>query len=124
MSVKYESKPMEIIKEGDLIDIPEIDIPEPVAVVGMAIMFKRDGVYRVTVDRGRCTVTLKNMVENARWIPCSERLPEKDGRYLVTCRNWGAWVVDWNIWHNEPKQSWVYEQGVIAWMPLPEPYEE
>ena len=62
--------------------------------------------------------------ENARWIPCSERLPEKDGRYLVTCRNWGAWTVDWNIWHNEPKQSWVYEQGVIAWMPLPEPYQE
>ena len=62
--------------------------------------------------------------ENARWILCSERLPEKDGRYLVTCRNWGAWTVDWNIWHNEPKQSWVYEQGVIAWMPLPEPYQE
>lgn len=56
MSVKYESKPMEIIKEGDLIDIPEIDIPESVAVVGMSIMFKCDGVYKVTVKNGFITV--------------------------------------------------------------------
>ena len=58
-----------------------------------------------------------------RWIPCSERLPEKDGRYLVTCTKWGAWAVDWNIWCNDPKPSWLWEQSVIAWMSLPEPYE-
>ena len=26
-------------------------------------------------------------VKVPRWIPCSERLPEEDGRYLVTCIN-------------------------------------
>ena len=59
-----------------------------------------------------------------RWIPCSERLPEKEGRYLVTCSRWGAWEVDWNIWHNKPNPSWFWEESVTAWMPLPEPYKE
>lgn len=57
-----------------------------------------------------------------RWIPCSERLPEEEGRYLVTCSKI-EWVVDWNIWRNKPKPSWLWEQGVTAWMPLPEPYK-
>lgn len=59
-----------------------------------------------------------------QWIPCSERLPDKDGRYLTTNSMIGKWIVDWNIWTNEPKPSWLYNHGVIAWMPLPEPYEE
>lgn len=63
-------------------------------------------------------------LKEPHWIPCSERLPETDGRYLVTCSKIGAWVVDWNIWHNEPKPSWLWEQGVTAWMPLPEPFKE
>lgn len=58
-----------------------------------------------------------------QWIPCSERLPEVANRYLVTCSKIGNWEVDWNIWHNEPKPSWLWEQGVTAWMPLPEPYK-
>ena len=58
------------------------------------------------------------------WIPVSERLPDKDGRYLTTNSMIGKWIVDWNIWTNEPKPSWLYNHGVIAWMPLPEPYEE
>ena len=65
-----------------------------------------------------------NLPSAQQWIPCSERLPEKDGRYLTTNSMIGKWVVDWNIWYNEPKPSWVYNHGVIAWMPLPEPYEE
>ena len=67
---------------------------------------------------------LKAVPSAQRWIPVTERLPDEDGRYLVTCKTWGMWVVDWNIWHNEPKPSWLWEQGVTAWMPLPEPYRE
>ena len=26
--------------------------------------------------------------KHGRWIPCSERLPDKDGRYLVTCKKY------------------------------------
>lgn len=56
------------------------------------------------------------------WIPCSERLPEEDGRYLVTCSAIGAWKVDWNIWYNDSK-SWLHKLGVTAWMPMPDPYQ-
>lgn len=78
------------------------------------------------------------------WIPCSERLPEKDGTYLCSC--------DWSIGsfvcvrkfakdlhsiqkYDFPKGSgagfyyyeedWGYskETDVIAWQPLPEPYK-
>jgi len=67
---------------------------------------------------------LENLPPTQQWIPVSERLPEADGRYLVTCSEWGVWTVDWNIWHNVPKPSWLWEQGVTAWMHLPEPYKE
>ena len=56
-----------------------------------------------------------------QWIPVTERLPDKDGRYLVTNSHWGAYEVDWNIFFNN--QGWLCEKGVIAWMPLPEPYK-
>ena len=65
---------------------------------------------------------LKGLREQIKWIPVSERLPEVDGRYLTTCSKIGKWEVDWNIWYNEPKPSWLWEQGVTAWMPLPKPY--
>ena len=75
------------------------------------------------------------------WIPCSERLPIENGRYLVTFplftlqRTW----ID-ILWYGNPTlpnrrvkgkcwyrtdDEWgdvVYDE-VTAWMPLPEPYE-
>lgn len=57
-----------------------------------------------------------------KWIPVTERLPEKNGRYLVTCEQWGAWEVDWNIWYMTPRPGWLWEKGITAWMELPEPW--
>jgi hypothetical protein len=66
-----------------------------------------------------------------QWIPCSERLPEKDGEYLVTMLYFGEKTValDW-FSHYETddedngKPLWVYGyDNVIAWMPLPEPWK-
>ena len=71
-----------------------------------------------------CEMLVQEVEETERWIPVSEKLPEKEGRYLVTCSKIGAWEVDWNIWYNDPKPSWLWEQDVIAWMPLPEPFKE
>lgn len=31
---------------------------------------------------------------NNQWIPCSERLPEEDGEYLVTIADYGWWDDD------------------------------
>lgn len=70
--------------------------------------------------------TLESLPSAQQWILCSERLPEKSGRYLVTNTRLGAFEVTWNIFYNgkgEAPEGWLYEDGTIAWMPLPEPYK-
>ena len=52
------------------------------------------------------------------WIPVSERLPEKNGEYLITGRQ-GA--VNKRRYHDG---HWYGNWSVLAWMPLPEPYRE
>jgi hypothetical protein len=51
------------------------------------------------------------------WIPVSERLPEKDGYYLTTTCYRQVYCDFWNEDHFDRTEY------VIAWMPLPEPYE-
>ena len=51
------------------------------------------------------------------WIPCSERFPEKDGYYLTTTCYRQVYCDFWNEDHFDRTEA------VIAWMPLPEPYE-
>ena len=68
------------------------------------------------------------------WIPASERLPEKDGRYLVyisgdyPSMEVFMWADGWNCYRRingtvdrTNEIDWV---DIIAWMPLPEPYKE
>lgn len=62
-----------------------------------------------------------------QWTPCSERLPEEKGEYMVTVEY---------CWHGETgrmltstrytkTKGWHISEGkVIAWMPEPEPYKE
>lgn len=72
-----------------------------------------------------------------KWIPCSERLPEKKDTcfYLATIANHGlnftttlpddVDVVRWDYDRRKGHNSWHWctERTVIAWMPLPEPYQ-
>lgn len=76
-----------------------------------------------------------------QWIPCKEQMPKESSEVLVTVRNVEkpqtayTMVAKWNTVVAE----WVSETGwfdpyydeveddcskVVAWMPLPEPYEE
>lgn len=64
------------------------------------------------------------------WIPCSERLPEIRQDCLVTVRYtgimgmYGLWV---KTGHMEAENDWWGDcvgGEVIAWQPLPEPYQE
>lgn len=68
-----------------------------------------------------------------KWIPCSERLPESYGKYIVTRGNsvYGIYV-NMLRYFEEDNPCWYFydsEYGdcpvddVIAWMPLPEPYK-
>lgn len=58
-----------------------------------------------------------------RWIPCSERLPEHGGWYIVTRR-----ITKDNdrcvglLWYSTA-HGWEWDNA-IAWMPLPEPWKE
>ena len=61
-------------------------------------------------------VTTADIVEQTRWIPVSERLPEKDDLYLINFDD-GEYELDYFS-----KDAFSYS-GVIAWMPLPKPYE-
>lgn len=63
------------------------------------------------------------------WVPCSERLPEEYGNYLIT-----TYDGDVDIGSIDPsrKGAWsacdadgfYWLRNVIAWMPLPERYQE
>ena len=64
-----------------------------------------------------------DVVERSRWIPVTERLPERKSFALVTdlleveeayYDSDGNW---WQVWGDRLK-------NVTAWMPLPEPYRE
>ena len=80
--------------------------------------------------------------DKPKWIPVTERLPVANGRYLVT-RGLNACGALWNrmyiinysdlmglkserIWWqgNVGKSDFERFDDVIAWMPLPKPYEE
>ena len=66
------------------------------------------------------------------WIPCSEKLPEDDVQVLCTDSEgfvYIAWHCDYDV--IEKTKCWcdvhycsLPEDGIIAWMPLPEPYRE
>ena len=86
-----------------------------------------------------------NVVSNG-WIPCSERLPEESGYYLVTYHNWSdgnflpkyddTYVRRLHYQISEHFVGWNYPKNVddraendchkevIAWQPLPEPFKE
>jgi len=71
----------------------------------------------------------------ADWIPCSERLPDRYGKTLVTCGS-GVWALVMIAVYSSPMGNsprfWIGDVGadtfeditdrVTAWMPLPERY--
>lgn len=70
-----------------------------------------------------------------RWIPCSERLPEEDGQYLITVKykhvneNYEDVYAEHGEWY-EGRWDMLCSghcgevEDIIAWMPLPVPYKE
>ena len=105
-------------------------------------------------DDGSCTkagVDTREMLDELEdmpsaqpeWIPCSESLPKEDGQYLITEKgtfgdylyigiaNYGVPCMPMNKgkgrgWFITDSEGDYYcdMNHVLAWMPLPEPYEE
>lgn len=75
---------------------------------------------------------VRELQERQRWIPVSERLPEKEKFYLVTFVKYsGEYDIEycyfecgkWFIVADGENIGWREEmKSVVAWMPLPEPY--
>lgn len=63
--------------------------------------------------------------QETRWIPCSERLPEENGVYIISYEDAVTWLEWFNgKWFFYPSNPAREETGtIIAWMPLPEPYK-
>ena len=80
-----------------------------------------DAFFNATSDGDKaefCVAVVKNIPSAQQWIPCSERMPERNGYYLVTGRQ-GA--VNKRLYQDG---YWYGNWAIIAWMPLPEPYRE
>lgn len=90
---------------------------------------------------------LMSLEPEPQWIPCSERLPEEDGEYLVLYHTRSAYkpyvydvisfandlykIDEYDFYDEKGQKGWFYydreygyceDDSVIAWMPLPEPY--
>lgn len=90
---------------------------------GKTAVFEYDifGIGQVTLE---CMDELMGMIADRPqgWTPCSERLPERDGNYLIQVNfKWGAEfeIGEWSsgMWWNDNRHA------NVAWMPLPEPYD-
>ena len=59
------------------------------------------------------------------WIPCKERLPDKEDWYIVTEWDYSHQCWDTSISEFHASGRWGYgNDKVIAWMPMPEIYQE
>ncbi len=56
-------------------------------------------------------------VDIPRWISVTERLPEEEGRYLITGKRGAVYSLEYE------DERWYGGIEPIAWMPLPEPYK-
>ena len=57
------------------------------------------------------------------WIPVTDRLPEKEGDYLVTkIDSYDISIIGLAYYRTE--WGWSTSYKVTAWIPLPKPYEE
>ena len=90
-----------------------------------------------TVDNLICLGDVKDVIDeieeeyNNGWIPCSERLPDAGKRYLVSViwkdkdfeksAVYDAVYGSDGLWHSYNYEHVSYK--VIAWQPLPEPYQ-
>ena len=63
---------------------------------------------------------LPSVTSELKWIPVSKRLPESNGYYLVTEKDGRICIY---VFRKEGNSEEYWKRYVVAWMPLPAPYE-
>ena len=97
----------------------------------MSDLISRQAAIDAVSDCGICIqriVDLPYAQPEQRWIPCSERLPEHGGRYLISVLDGtnrrttvAPYLPRCKAWTMTGRMAYW---KVIAWLPLPEPYRE
>lgn len=93
--------------------------------------------YQEALSFAEVIECVKGMKPVNEWVPCSERLPDRNGNYLVTVRSYDETAnidfltvdhanSDGGFLHYATKKFVTAKRGsvAIAWQPLPEPYKE
>ena len=65
---------------------------------------------------------VKNSLTTDGWIPCSERVPEEPGDYLVQIDGTRMMIGHWNDGVFRFNSWFIASDRIIAWRPLPTPY--
>ena len=102
------------------------------------------GGFCTSVNESICEAFHRLYKPQGEWIPCSEQQPSKDGNYLVCHTICGKTTAvdiagyaknlrkvdkydlpkNKNGWYQYDSEYGYYEtDGIVAWMPLPKPYE-
>ena len=65
---------------------------------------------------------IEGRADARQWIPVTKRLPDSDD-VVLTCYKDGSISTNWfGVYDNI--REWVYDkEHIVAWMPLPEPWE-
>lgn len=92
-----------------------------------------DAIESLMEDNAALNGTITNILEqikdlaNPRWIPVTERLPEKDGAF-ITAYSKGGVSQNWYMTFHHGGGKWYQNSEdtgeVTHWMPLPEPPKE
>ena len=80
------------------------------------------GGFCTSVNESICEALHKVSRPQGEWIPCSERLPEEDGYYLITLDfEWGR-EIEIGLWADG---EWLNDNRHvnIAWMPMIKPWK-
>lgn len=68
---------------------------------------------------------VRNEIEKRnRWIPCSERLPEKEGRYLICFNNKAIVSSHYSVLRARFDDEFTTVLEITAWKELPEPFKD
>lgn len=103
-----------------------IDVLDGIRVVGGRNSVERIKRY-IEAVRDRLK-QLPSAQPEPRWIPCSERLPEEYGNYLITTYdgNVDIGTIDpkgKSVWSACDADGFYWIRNVIAWKPLPDPWK-